>query len=71
MRFFNGLWRKFARENPEHLFVLEIADLIDSYDEMADVTHFHPGLLQKIADQTDLWVSQLLRGAGEDQAAAA
>lgn len=71
VRFFNGLWRKFARENPEHLFVLEIADLIDSYDEMADVTHFHPGLLQKIADQTDLWVSQLLRGAGEDQAAAA
>lgn len=70
-RIFNAVWRQMARENPGRIFVLEIADLLDGYDEMADVTHFHPGLLQKIAEQTDLWVSHLLSGAAEDQAAAA
>ncbi|MGC6728130.1 hypothetical protein, partial [Escherichia coli] len=54
-RIFNAVWRQMARENPGRIFTLEVADLLDSYDEMADVTHFHPGLLQKIAEQTDLW----------------
>lgn len=70
-RLFNALWRQMARENPGRIFILEIADLLDSFDEMADVTHFHPSLLQKIAGQTDLWVSHLLSGTSEDAAAAA
>lgn len=68
---FNALWRRFARENPDHVFVLQIGDLIDSPDEMADVTHYHPALLRKIADQIDLWVHQSLQGAGTGAVAAA
>lgn len=68
-RIFNAVWRRMARENPEHLFLLEVAHVIDSPDEMADVTHYHPALLQKIGGQMDLWVHQLL-AAGAEQAAA-
>lgn len=70
-RIFNARWRQMAVENPGRIFILEIADLLDSYDEMADVTHFHPSLLRKIAEQTDLWVSQLLASDAQNQAAAA
>jgi FkbH-like protein len=56
---FNALWRKAARENPSHLWVLDTAHLIDHADEMADVTHYHAGLLSKIAGQVDCWVEQV------------
>ncbi len=68
---FNAIWRQVARENPGRIFVLEVADVVDSFDEMADVTHYHPSLLQKIAGQMDLWVHGLLTAASEDTAAAA
>ena len=67
-RFFNALWRKAARENPEHLWVLDLAHLIERDDEMADVTHYHAGLLSKIAGQVDCWVEQMVAG-GEAEAA--
>ncbi|MDV3457234.1 HAD-IIIC family phosphatase [Sphingomonas sp. HF-S4] len=55
---FNALWRKAARENPGNVWVLDTAHLIDHADEMADVTHYHAGLLGKIAGQVDCWVEQ-------------
>ncbi|WP_333572456.1 hypothetical protein [Sphingomonas sp.] len=70
-RMFNAVWRQVARENPGRIFLLEMADLLDSYDEMADVTHLHPSLLQKIAAQMDLWVHGVLTGGAEEAAAAA
>ncbi|PVX30811.1 HAD family hydrolase [Sphingomonas pokkalii] len=69
-RIFNAVWRRMARENPEHLFILEVAHLLDSPDEMADVTHYHPALLQKVAGQMDLWVHQLFTADSEQAAAA-
>ncbi|WP_213982316.1 HAD-IIIC family phosphatase [Sphingomonas sp. dw_22] len=58
-RHFNALWRRVARENPGHLWVLEIDHIVEG-DEMADVTHYYAGLLQKIAGQIDGWVSDAL-----------
>jgi len=58
-RFFNTLWRRAARENPEHIWVLEI-DHIAGPDEMADATHYHAGLLQKVAGQIDCWIVDAL-----------
>lgn len=69
--FFNALWRRFARENPGHVFVLQVGDLIDSPDELADVTHYHPTLLRKIADEVDGWIHQTLQAGSEGEAAAA
>jgi FkbH-like protein len=66
----NAIWRKAARENPDHVWVLEIADLAGP-DEMADVTHFHAGLLQKIAGQVDCWIEAVALGGAEGQAEAA
>jgi FkbH-like protein len=68
---FNAVWRQVARENPGRIFILEVADVLDNWDEMADVTHFHPSLLQKIAGQVDLWVHGVLTAGSEDAAAAA
>ena len=64
----NALWRKAALENPANVWVLDLAHLIERDDEMADVTHYHAGLLQKIAGQVDCWVEQLALG-GQAQAA--
>jgi len=58
-RFFNTLWRRAARENPEHIWLLEI-DHIAGPDEMADATHYHAGLLQKVAGQIDCWIVDAL-----------
>ncbi|WP_404333677.1 HAD-IIIC family phosphatase [Sphingomonas sp. MMS12-HWE2-04] len=69
-RFFNALWRRAARDNPEHLWVLELDHLIERDDEMADVTHYHAGLLQKIAGQVDCWVEQVALGGGAQAEAA-
>ncbi|AQR73480.1 hypothetical protein [Sphingomonas sp. LM7] len=68
--FFNALWRRAARENPEHLWVLDLAHLIERDDEMADVTHYHAGLLSKIAGQVDCWVEQVALGGGVEAEAA-
>lgn len=62
---FNALWRKAARENPMNVWVLDTAHLIDHADEMADVTHYHAGLLSKIAGQVDCWVEQVALGQAE------
>jgi len=70
-RIFNAVWRRMARENPDRVFLLDVADILDHPDEMADVTHFHPSLLQKIAGQMDLWVHGVLTAGSEDAAAAA
>lgn len=66
----NALWRKAARENPAHLWVLDVADIAGS-DEMADVTHLHAGLLRKIAGQVDCWIEAVALGGGKGQAQAA
>lgn len=66
----NAIWRQAARENPGHLWVLDIADLAGP-EEMADVTHFHAGLLRKIAGQVDCWIEAVALGGGEGQAKAA
>jgi FkbH-like protein len=66
----NALWRKAARENPDHVWVLDVADIAGP-DEMADVTHYHAGLLQKIAGQVDCWIEAVALGGGEGQAEAA
>ena len=55
----NALWRKAALENPENVWVLDLAHLIERDEEMADVTHYHAGLLQKIAGQVDCWVAHV------------
>ncbi|ATY34492.1 hypothetical protein [Sphingomonas psychrotolerans] len=69
-RRFNALWRKAARENPGNIWVLDLAHLIERDDEMADVTHYHAGLLNKIAGQMDCWVEQVaLGGTAEAEAA--
>jgi FkbH-like protein len=69
-RRFNALWRKAARENPENIWVLDLAHLIERDDEMADVTHYHAGLLQKIAGQVDCWIEQVAMGGGAEAEAA-
>jgi len=69
-RRFNALWRKAARENPANIWVLDLAHLIERDDEMADVTHYHAGLLNKIAGQMDCWVEQVALGAGTEAEAA-
>jgi FkbH-like protein len=69
-RFFNLLWRQAARANPEHLWVLQLDDLIESDDEMADVTHYHAGLLRKIAGQIDCWIQDVALGGGAEAEAA-
>jgi hypothetical protein len=66
----NALWRKAARENPEHVWVLYVAYLIERDDEMADVTHYHAGLLSKIAGQMDCWVEHVALGGAEQAEAA-
>ncbi|WP_084580598.1 HAD-IIIC family phosphatase [Sphingomonas azotifigens] len=66
---FNALWRRFAQENPGTIYILEVADLVDSLDEMEDITHYHPTLLRKIADQMDLWVHRSIQGMGDAAAA--
>lgn len=66
----NALWRKAARENPAHVWILEVADIAGP-GEMADVTHLHAGLLQKIAGQVDCWIEAVALGGGEAQAEAA
>lgn len=66
----NAVWRKAARENPEHVWVLDVADLAGP-DEMADVTHLHAGLLQKIAGQVDCWIEAVALEGGEGRAEAA
>ncbi|NIJ20581.1 FkbH-like protein [Sphingomonas naasensis] len=68
---FNALWRKAARENPDHVWVLDLAHLIERDDEIADVTHYHAGLLGKIAGQVDCWIEQIALGSGGEQAEAA
>ncbi|MBO9714293.1 HAD-IIIC family phosphatase [Sphingomonas sp.] len=70
-RRFNAIWRKAARENPAHVYVLEVAHLLDDPDEMADVTHYHASLLKKIADQLDGWIQDVAFPKGEDRAEAA
>lgn len=65
----NALWRKAARENLRHLWVLDIADIAGP-DEMADVTHLHAGLLQKIAGQVDCWIEAVALGGGQQAEAA-
>ncbi|MHA6720968.1 HAD family hydrolase [Sphingomonas sp. RS6] len=62
---FNAIWRKAARENPDHIWVLEVSHIIDDPDEMADVTHYRPALLQKIAAQMDCWIEQVALGGGD------
>lgn len=69
--FFNALWRRAARDNPGHLWVLDLAHLIEHDDEMADVTHYHAGLLNKIAGQVDCWVEQMIAGSAAGEAEAA
>jgi hypothetical protein len=69
--FFNALWRRAARENPGHLWVLDLAHVIERDDEMADVTHYHAGLLKKIAGQVDCWVEQVALGGAAAEAQAA
>jgi FkbH-like protein len=69
-RHFNALWRRFARENPEHLWVLELDHIIEG-DEMADVTHYYAGLLQKIAGQVDCWVQDVALSGGDAETAEA
>ncbi|MBC9034790.1 HAD-IIIC family phosphatase [Sphingomonas sp. JC676] len=66
---FNALWRKAARENPEHVWILDVAHLVEG-DEMADVTHYYAGLLQKIAGQIDCWVQDVALGGGAQAEAA-
>lgn len=61
----NALWRKAARENPDHVWVLDVADIAGP-DEMADVTHFHAGLLRKIAGQVDCWIEAVALGGTEE-----
>jgi len=61
----NAIWRKAARENPDNLWVLDVADIGEA-DEMADVTHLHAGLLQKIAGQVDCWIEAVALGDGEE-----
>lgn len=70
-RFFNLLWRQAARAHPEHLWVLQLDHLIERDDELADVTHYHAGLLAKIAEQVDCWIEAVALGGGEQQAEAA
>jgi FkbH-like protein len=69
-RYFNALWRKAARENPEHVWILDVAHLVEG-DEMADVTHYYAGLLRKIAGQIDCWIEDVALGGGTAQAEAA
>lgn len=69
-RHLNGLWRKAARENPAYLSVLDVSD-VATIDEMVDVTHYHAGLLRKIAEQVDCWIDAVALGGGEAQARAA
>ncbi|NYT41834.1 hypothetical protein HZY97_13770 [Sphingomonas sp. R-74633] len=64
----NAIWRQAARENPDHVWVLDLADLAGP-DEMADVTHFHAGLLRKIAGQVDCWIEAVALGEGAREAA--
>lgn len=66
----NAIWRKAAGENPEHVWVLDVAEIAGP-DEMADVTHLHAGLLRKIAGQVDCWIEAVALGGGEGQAEAA
>lgn len=66
----NAIWRKAACENPEHVWVLDLAEIAGP-DEMADVTHLHAGLLRKIAGQVDCWIEAVALGGGEGQAEAA
>jgi FkbH-like protein len=68
-RYFNALWRKAARENPQHVWVLDLADISEP-QEMADVTHCHAGLLQKIAGQVDCWIEAVALGGSETAQAA-
>ncbi|TGX55631.1 hypothetical protein E5A73_00370 [Sphingomonas gei] len=67
-RHFNAVWRKAARENPENVWVLDLAHLIERDDEIADVTHYHAGLLSKIAGQMDCWVEQVALGGAAEAA---
>jgi FkbH-like protein len=64
----NAIWRKAARENPVHVWTLDVADIAGP-DEMADVTHLHAGLLQKIAGQVDCWIAVALDGGEQAEAA--
>ncbi|MEP9360192.1 HAD family hydrolase [Sphingomonas sp. KR3-1] len=64
----NAIWRQAARENPERLWILDIADIAGA-DEMADVTHLHAGLLRKIAGQVDCWIDAVALGGGAREAA--
>jgi FkbH-like protein len=70
---FNAIWRQVARENPDHVWLLEVAHIVDDPDEMADVTHYRPVLLRKIAEQVDCWIEQVALGGGSagDQSAQA
>jgi hypothetical protein len=68
--YFNALWRKAARENPAHIWILDVSHLVEG-DEMADVTHYYAGMLQKIAGQIDCWIQDVALGGGATQAEAA
>jgi FkbH-like protein len=70
VRYFNALWHRAARANPEHVWILDVADIAEG-DEMADVTHYHAGLLSKIAGQIDCWIQDVALGGSDAQAVAA
>lgn len=67
--YFNALWHRAARDNPDHVWILNVADIAEA-DEMADVTHYHAGLLKKIAEQVDCWIQDVALGGGASAAAA-
>lgn len=66
--YFNSLWRRAARDNPDRLWLLATDDIAEP-DEMADVTHYHAGLLKKIAEQIDCWIAAVALGEGRSEAA--
>lgn len=69
-RYFNAMWRRAARENPDHVWILDLAHIVEG-DEMVDITHYHAGLLQKIAGQIDCWIADVARGDAGQAAEAA